>query len=214
MVEDSCGIDWAIIATLGAVIIALGIGVYNGWRSKVLEKRRNKRELLKEITNWAIALHVSPLEVEIPPTSMSRIQELALTSDLPPEVISALTKGEMSRIDAYVDFQKKTSFGRAIALGEYIRAITEAHFKKQLLGLVDEVIEKAISNYFVAERKSGKEFNAAAKGFEGERYIAIMKRVEEEISKTTDLEKLAYGYASGLAGSINDLLAEIARIIA
>jgi hypothetical protein len=214
MVDNSGGIDWAIIATFAAVIVALGIGVYNGWRSKVLEKKRNKRELLIEIKNWAVSLYLSPLEVEVPPTTMGRIQELALTSDLPKEAIDTLKKDEIGRIDTYIEFQKKTSFGKTIALGEYIRAIAKAHFKEQLLGLVDEVVENAISNHFVTQRKSGKEFDAAVKGFEGERYIAIMKNVEEEISKSTDLEKLAERYASDLAGSINDLLGEIARLMA
>jgi len=213
MVEDSFGMDWAIIATFAAVIVALGIGVYNGWRLKVLEKNRNKRELLKEIANWAVSLQLGPLEVEIPPTTMGRVQELALTSNLPPGVIDALIKGEISRIDAYVEFQKKTSFGKAISLGGYIRAIAEANFKKQLSNRVNEVIEESILSYFVGERSSGKEFDEVVKGFGGD-YLAIMKRAEAEVvTKTKDLGALSSEYAKSQAKSVEDLLGEIARII-
>lgn len=206
--------DWAIIATFAAVIVALGIGVYNGWRSKELEKSRNKHELLKEIANWAVSLQLGPLEVEIPPTMMGRVQELALTSDLTKGVIDALIKGEISRIDAYVEFQKKTSFGKAISLGGYIRAIAEAHFKKQLSNRVNEVIEKAILSYFVGERSSGKEFDLVVKGFGGD-YLAIMKRAEAEvITKAKDLGALSSEYEKSQAKSVEDLLGEIARIIA
>lgn len=214
MVEDSSGIGWAVIATFCAVLVALGIGIYNGWRAKVLEKNRNKHELLKEIAHWAVSLHVGPLEVEMPPTGMSRIQELELVSGWPPEVIDKLKEGEMTRLEAYVEFQKKMSFGKTMALNEYIRAIAETHFKKQLLNRVNEVIEKAILNYFVGERSSGQEFDIAVKGFKGE-YVEMMKRVEDdEISTTKDLEGLANKYAESLAASINNLLSEIARIMA
>jgi len=213
MNEDVSSIDWAAIATFCAVLVALGVGIYNGWRAKVLEKNRNKRELLKEIADWAISLHIGPLKVELPPTNMAQIQKLKFEG-YPEAVINELEKSELNRFDAYIEFQKKMSFGKSIALNEYIRAITTAHFKEQLLNQVNDVIEKAILNHFVSDRAHKKEFDIATKGFGG-KYIEIMQRVEnEEINKTKDLEGLANKYAEHLTNSINNLLGEIAKITA
>ena len=97
MTEDASSIDWAAIATFCAVLVALGIGIYNGWRTKTIEKKRYKLELLKEIINWAIALYKTPTEIEFPTTSMPRIDELAL-EDYPEKTIEILIKREKASV--------------------------------------------------------------------------------------------------------------------
>jgi len=203
--------DWI---TLGAVIVALGLGLYSLIQTHKLQKRERRERLLNEIIEWAKDIHKSSLEIDIPFIDMSRIRELEMQS-YPPSFIENMKEGVKNQIETYANYQNLAAHAKAAAMNEYIKAIVKESFEKELLEEANSLGDALVQFLFIMQRLNLKmEYENAKAGFEGE-YSELINKINQKIEETkdaTDRDRLFNEHAKDLAIRVNKLLVKIAEI--
>jgi hypothetical protein len=200
------------IITLAAVIVALFIGTSTLSQNNKIQRNQYKYKQLKEIADWAISINSCDMEIEIPWIDMTRIDEMA-SQGLPEKSIDELRQNVMSRFNAFTSYQLLMSYGKALSMSEYIKAITRKTFKEELFNKVVLVEFSLVGLMFIKSRQEGMTYESATAGFRLV-YIDIAKNIEEQIQKDKkSLDDLFTKYAEKNADNVNQLLTEIANNI-
>ena len=173
-------IDWIAVSavlTFGAVAVALGIGVYNGFQAKGFENNRYRSGQLKIIADWAIALHTAPLTSQLPFVDMTRIFEAEITGALPKRAIADLKNRVFEWTRTNKDVQRKLIIGNAFALGDFVEEIAKNFDNKsgKLSILVREATKTAMFSRILESMSEGESFDNACRG--------IRKDMVEEAKK-------------------------------
>jgi len=203
--------NWLGISALATLVLAVGAfwAIMDNRHARTVDRRER---LLNEIVDWAMDLHKSSLEVNIPFIDMTRIRELEMQG-MPTAMIDQMKEGTKKQIETYVNWQKLSAHAKAVAMNEYIKAIAKESFEKKLLKEVNSLGNILVEFLFLEQRLDmGMDYEKAKRGFEG-KYVRVVEKVEQQIKNSKDTDELYSRYAKDLATKVNELLEKIAEVI-
>ena len=204
--------DWI---TLGAVIVALGIGVASILNTRSLRIKERKERLLNEIIEWATEIHTATLKTDLPKIDPSLELYIEEKAEGNQEIIEGIKRNIVNKEHYRIEVETLFKYSIPCSRAEYIRVLASENFKGHgIIKIVDDIIDNLVALMFLRGMEIGIE--NPKEGF-GESAIVIMNRVEEElknpVSTIDNFDNLLGKYAKELSGSVNALFTDAAKII-
>jgi hypothetical protein len=183
--------DWATplsaLATLAAVIVALGLGVWSIIQTQRLQKKERKERLLNEIIEWVTDIQKVSLEIDIPVTSVSLDKKI---------------------IDSHI----MRRYGIPYTRNNYIKSIVSRTFKSELSQDIDNMIGALTAFMFCYAKTLGIKNEEIKSAFRG-KPIKIIEEVEERL-KEKSVQVLWKEYAEEKSIYADIILIKVGNIMA